>query len=324
MRRCLLTLVSGVVVATWTVSASAAPVDADPNKPYLVTPDVGPWVIFAASYKGANCKDFAHQAVLCLRQRDQVPAYVYDRGEAERRQQREFMEEMRRDNHLSPDAHLRTVHIDEECAVLIGGFKDMESAGKALAAVKKLPPPNIQNYKPDMMVLPGSQGPTAQLYAVNPFTNSFVTRNPVIPFNTEKQKKEYEVLKHLNEEEDYSLLKCKAPWTLEVQAYSGPSIIQTSGSTPNKFTNNIGLGQKSADVLAAAANQAHEVARLLRTQHYDAYVLHTRRASYVAVGGFSGPEDPQLKQMQARFAQLAQHNQFLSPSPQPMRVPQPQ
>jgi hypothetical protein len=316
-------LAVGLALGLAAPTALPAPVETDPSKPYVLTPEVGPWVILAASFKGANCSDFAHQAVLCVRQRDHLPAYVYDRGEEERRQQHEFMEQMRRENNLGPNAHLRTIHVEDECAVLIGGYRDMESARAALPAVKNLAAPTIQNYKPDLMVMPGAQGPLAPVYAVNPFANSFVTRNPTVPAGQENLKREYEFLKKLNGDEDFSLLACKAPWTLEVQTYSGPSVIQTSGSS-NSLMKKIGLGDHSDDQLAATAKQAHEIARVLRKQGYEAYVLHTRRSSYVTVGSFAGPEDPKLQSMRARFTELAQKSPFLSPQPQPMRVPQPQ
>jgi hypothetical protein len=63
----------------------------------------------------------------------------------------------------------------------------------------------------------------------------------------------------------------------------------------------LGLG-KGADVLAAGAEQAEQLAKVLREMKDDkgrplgleAFVLHTRTSSVVTVGQFDGPDDPAL------------------------------
>jgi hypothetical protein len=59
--------------------------------------------------------------------------------------------------------------------------------------------------------------------------------------------------------------------------------------------------KKSGELLNAAGKQAHEVAEFLRKFGFEAYVLHTEYSSVVTVGGFDGPDDPRLIQVQQAF-----------------------
>jgi hypothetical protein len=62
---------------------------------------------------------------------------------------------------------------------------------------------------------------------------------------------------------------------------------------------------------------AHNMAELLhKTTRLDAYVLHTKYASMVTVGGFESLDDPALRATQEMLK-----NQYKIPMPVPMPVP---
>src|SRR5207245_6607079 len=98
------------------------------------------------------------------------------------------------------------------------------------------------------------------------------------------------LIRTLNADETYSLLKCPKKYTLAVKQISMPVQIQskmTSSSLFDKF----GWGGSKED---AAAVSAHNLAELLRKGRIEglpieAYVLHTKYCSYVTVGGFNSP-----------------------------------
>jgi hypothetical protein len=291
---------AALLVAVSAVRA-APKVEADPNRDYRITPEVGPWMICAAAYTGPTSQALAKQLVLLIRQRDNLPAYYFDRGEKERREQEEQLKKVR--EFSPPDRRIRAVRIPDQYAVLIGGYPDMESARRALNAVKKLKLPELN--VPGMTaydVIPDPQ--TGQRLAVNPFATAFVTRNPSLPPSQHSQDKgDDPFLKELNAGEEYSLLQCRKPYTLCVKIYQGVSVTKSgSGSLLDK----IGL-RKSPDTLSASALQAHELAKLLRSKelNLEAYVLHTRKESYVTVGGFESQEDRALYEMQQRLAKLS-------------------
>ena len=105
----------------------------------------------------------------------------------------------------TPDGAFRPrfTRVEEQCAVLIGGFKDMELANRALPEVKRLPcaksrlPVRGGRQRPDAhgreasyrerrqegSDLPAVQRPPAKVEQVvlNPFVRSFVIHNPAAP-----------------------------------------------------------------------------------------------------------------------------------------------
>src|SRR5262249_42473392 len=111
-----------------------------PRSPFAVKPDSGPWMICASHYTGPYAAYLAEQVVRQLRDR-RINCFIFNYADEHRRQENE--ENMRR-LHENPDGFRpRFTRVEEQCAVLIGGFKDMESARKALPTVKKLAPPKV-------------------------------------------------------------------------------------------------------------------------------------------------------------------------------------
>ncbi len=319
-----------LVLAATPAAVRAAGVEADPNKTYVVTPEAGPWLICVTHYPGPEGKQLARELALEIRRRDQIPAYIYDRGEEQRRQQAEERERLRQ---MYPEADLRrfrTTRIPDECVVLVGGYKDMETARRELEKVKKLKPPPEKLMQFVSEVRPvGGEGNRGEIWGthLNPFPNSFVARNPLVP--AEKpvaNKSEYQLLKHLNANEDYSLLKCRQPWTLVVATFQGTSMIQ-SASTSTSFLDRI-WNRNPGEVLAASGQNAHNMAQVLSHKDvklgFEVYVLHRRNDSLVTIGGFSGPEDPRMRQAHQAISRLriGEGVKFL-PQPLPLEVPRP-
>ena len=149
MKRLLLVLTAGLV--PWMVLA--APPEANPNREFFITPQAGPYVISAASYRETDAPDMAPLTVEFLRQR-KIRAYIFDYAEEGRRKQQELEAEIKLRHGNDAEVHIRSIHIDEQCVVLIGGFRDMGEARKALDSVKKLPPPDLGSYQLDTMLAP--------------------------------------------------------------------------------------------------------------------------------------------------------------------------
>jgi hypothetical protein len=335
MKRTLFALVGLSVLAA--ASLCFARQEADPQKDYPVTPEAGLWMICAASYMGQSAPKMAHDLVLELRRDHDLPAFVYNRGAEERRRmqedlenQRRRQEEMLRQQGLQPDQPLpsRRVRIEDQCAVLIGGYRDIDAAHSALEKIKKLP--NPKSVPADELILASTDSNNKvqelQKRKANIFVSSFVTRNPTIPQEKVDRSLDPATLKHLNSDESYSLLKCKQPWTLAVKEFYGGVAIQPASAPPTLLEKL--LGNKSEEHMSAIAKNAHEVARVLRENlGFESYVLHTPTSSIVTVGGFSDPDDPQLHMTQKKIKNLqlvgaGASIQFVS-NPLPMQVPRP-
>jgi hypothetical protein len=325
MRRCLFALAGGLALLASPGLGQAAPrVEADPANEYRVTPEAGPWLVIVKSYKGPQAAQMAHDLILLVRQRDNLPAYLFVHGEEERRKQQEYVQKM---HELCPDVkdlRIRVVRVEEEFAVLVGGYPDIDAARKALDGVKRLKPPDDDRLMDKVTsVGPVAEGETRAVIKaapVNPFVTAFVVHNPTVPQEAVDHNKADPALKDLNAGRPYNLLGCGHPWTLVVKDFQGAAVLQPQSST-GSFLGMLGLGSKSQDVLAASGLQAEEVARVLRELKFDAYVLHTRTSSIVSVGGFDAPDDPQLQQLQRQLANLQLGPVQCFARPMPMQVP---
>jgi hypothetical protein len=306
-------------------------VESDPGKDYPVTPAAGEWLIIVQSYTGDLAAEQARKLCIELRSKYDMPAYIFNRGQEERakqqeeyRKRRQQQEDWLRERGLTTDMPFRMPHvrIEEQFAVLIGGYKDLDSASRALEKIKKLPPPakELMDYVP--VALPSAdkkdKGHIEGAF-LNPFLRAFCVRNPTIPHEKPKEQPD-PLLKEMNADETYSVFKCSKPWTLKVKEFTG-MIVTGQKAAPTRFIDS--LFGKHQDTLGASAMQAHEIARVLRDHmKLEAYVMHTRYGSVVTVGGYDSRDDPRLIQNQKTLAnlQLGPVIKF-DPVPLPMEVP---
>jgi hypothetical protein len=299
--------VQGLLLSVVVAGLTGGQVKADPEKadPYAITPEAGQWVICAASFMGGDAHYLADQLVEELRTKHKLAAHVYDRGDADR--QRELEEHRKKEEYYGVPLPFRHARYQECCAVLIGGFTDMDSATAALAKIKKLPTPTLHlsngQEAYDRITFteidPKTKKADQKSIISNPLRNCFVTRNPTAPPPKVDAPKVDPLWKELNAPEPYSLLKNPKSWTLIVKEYPGIGKIDNRAEARSVVQRDSMLGPKPGDGITAAGFQAHKLAEFLRDKHIglDAYVLHTRSASYVTVGAFDSPDDPEMKKM---------------------------
>ncbi len=300
---------------------------ADITAPYAVAPQAGPWMICAASYSGPYAPQLAVKLAEHIRAHYQVPTYIFNHANEERRHMAEEWERARQAaaaQGIPLPRRRRIVRIDEQCAVLIGGpgagWADIDGATHFLKTVKRWPLPDI---KLDNGVLahdevwdigPGAAGrfEVKNKVAVNPFLTSFVIRNPTVPHAARPQNKYDPAWEKFNHYESFNLLKCPKRYTLAVREYIGSSTVQAHVES-SSFLDKIGLGgQKLGDGLSAAGCQAHELAEFLEKLGFKPYVLHTRTSSVVTVGAFESTDDPEMARTQdrlRRFSFKGQHGE---------------
>jgi hypothetical protein len=316
------------------------PVAAKPPRaenPFPIPPEAGQWVICAAHYPGREGLDWAIQTVNELRTKYRYQAYIFDRGAELREQQDREWEEYKKRMHGAP-VRRRIVRIEDEFAVLIGGFKDFDQATAGLAKVRALPMPKLKAkpgmtpYQTVVYTVPEEQ--KVKAIDVNPYTQALVVRNPRATASTEKPKAD-PFLKQLNAEEEYSLLNNKKKYTLMVKEYQGASVVESEvggKSTGGGLMGLFNLGTKSETSLSASAAQAHALAKMLRSDKIglEAWVLHTRRSSIVTVGGFDSQNDQAILNTARKLAGLrftpqgGTHDPIgLMPNPLVVEIPRP-
>jgi hypothetical protein len=328
MRRATLSLLALVSVAALSVCRGQSP-DADPAAELAIKPEAGAWLIIVSHYSGPKAKELAVEMAREIHDHYHLPAYVFNHGAEEKRKQEAEIERIKQLTPDTPRPRLRLVRIEEEYAVLVGGYKDMAAARRALDEIRKLKPPEDagKRHLLDVISQPvpggsGDSGPTKlQASFVNPFLTAFVVHNPAIPLEHPKEDptRADQVLRDLNSGRPYNLLKCRQAWTLVIKEFPGASSLQPQ-SAAGGFLEMIGFG-RSADLLTASALQAEEVAKVLRGNNFDAYVLHTRHSSIVSVGTFDQPDDARLQQLQRQFANCKIGPIQCFARPLPMQIP---
>jgi hypothetical protein len=291
---------------------------AAPANPYPLPADAGPWLICAAHYIGFDGATLAKQLVEELRNKHNLKAWIYNRGEEERRKQDE--EWQRYKAQFPPDTPLRRrgVRIQDEWAILVGNFPDFKAASEFLPTIKDLPIPNLKlddgrRCPFEVFTYQEMDPKTKKLVTrqkfMKPYHNAMVVRSPLAP-NDSKQSNWDPIWPKLNAYEDYSLLKNPKTFTLLVKKYSGGASIN-GGSSDTGASKGIlaaiGLGSNPGERLNAAGLQAHELARFLSDKRrfgFDAYVLHTRTSSIVTVGAFDSPNGDDLLRVKQQLANL--------------------
>lgn len=308
------------------IVARAATVDADPNKDYPLTPLSGQWLILATCYVGPQAPDLARKMVYELRSKHNVPAYVLNKGEEERRKLREEMDKL---HQMYGDIKgIRHTRVQDQCAVVIGGYKDMASANKDLNRIRGF---SIQNdeLKPILttMVKDDNDQVKGGNSRVSPFVNSFVVRNTTLPLEKPRDDKTNALIRKLNAGEKYSVFQCRKPFTLVVATFQGVSIIETEKQDAGFFDKlmrssrgqGLSVSAQNAIELCGALRQS----KSLKESNYDAYVMHTTWGSVVCIGEFDSPEDPSLeraKSVMARFQVKGGSSMFMQ-NPLPMPIP---
>jgi hypothetical protein len=342
------TVPAGVEPAQQPGSPGMSPVSASHYKPgcappqrvnpYPLTPEAGTWMICAASYLGGDGPELSVQVAQQLREKHKLAAFIYNRGDEERRKQEEDYQALQKQY---PGVKLpkKIYRVQDQYAVLVGGFKDFDAASAYLPKFKQLPAPVLKldgDKSPyELMTYhdidPETKKPVARAARLHPFANAMVVRNPVGPSARVDKPKWDPFWKKLNEHEEYSLLKNPKPYTLVVKEYMGARTLQGQHKEGGGgFLAALGLGgTKDGEALDAAAQQAHELAKFLRQPAlgFKAWVLHTRYSSVVCVGGFDGPNDPECQRLHRQVANLKFNAKNgvdpigLLPNPQPVEVP---
>src|SRR5262249_10710093 len=166
-----------------------APDEFDPTREYQVSPAQGPWMICTISYSGPAAPTDAVQMVRELRTTYKLPAYIFNYGAEAKKQERERVERLKQQQreyieraNMFPNPQdvgakiasqmrlrIKSIRIEEQCAVLIGGFKDADAANSFLKKLKKLKTPDPTKVKMSALFVANPKETNLQLRWVSPF-----------------------------------------------------------------------------------------------------------------------------------------------------------
>jgi hypothetical protein len=291
----------------------------DLNQDIAVKPDCGNWMICVNTYTGPDASKEARAMALELRNNPQykLKAYVFTKGAEERKAELRRIAKAKEDQlqllakipDLPPDTRTYVPfvrsNLEIQCAVLVGGYTDQDSAKRAIESLKRLKPPDPNKVKMDTqyVVKVDDNGKAERKdVPINPFAFALPVLNPSMPPRVANgsSAEDLALLKQLNASEQFSLLKAPKRYTLVVKQFAVPMTIQPmngSKSVMDKIA-------KPPDNTDRASCKAQVLAALLRKEKLDAYVLHTKYISFVTVGSYDSPDDPRVQRDQERLPQI--------------------
>jgi len=293
------------------------------TNPWAAKVEHGPWMLCIKSYSGKGSEQLAVELATEIRTQFKAAAYVYEWGAEDRAREMARQEDYRRQikkeyepflalqNDLRAKAaaqgtefietpvkyKLPTIDYTTQWGVFVGGFKDMDTARKALDVVRLWSPPKAQHLMDRAVMANDVKGETVnkEHAFLNPYATAMVVPNPAVRSDPNAKQAVDPALAMFNKEEPLSLLKTRKKYTLMVKGFTIPTTVQPRDQDGGVMGKIFGSNDAEA-ILNATAKQARELATYLRDKlQYDAYVLHTRTGSLVTVGQYDSIEDGELQ-----------------------------
>jgi hypothetical protein len=322
MRRFALGLGLAVVAAALAPAArSQEPTQGPPA--FGLNDKCGPYLVYVASFRGDEAARMAIELVQELRADYRVNAYWYSRTQKQREEQEQQLQRLRQ---LYGDQPFKRVRIPDEFAVVVGDYKSFDAARDGVERLKKMPAPKkvpgptiaIAEQKAGAVRENDLSKVSGKVATLSPFRTAFPLRNPLLAKEQPAAEQKFDPLwQELNEGEKHSLLTNKGNYTLVVKTFQGPAAVGGRSAKDSVFNRNFQMAdgvrmdpnlQRQLDQLSkasgwnldAAALQARNLTEILRhkTLGYEAWVLHARDCSYVAVGSFKSKDDPEIDKLQ--------------------------
>ena len=331
---------SGWLPASW-----FAPADADAKAMYPLAEKDGPWLVLAATFRGAAAREDARRLVQELRRTNKIPAYTHEKEfDYTGKQQGVGF------NRDGTPKKMRHQHAEQvvEIAVLVGDFASPEEdrAQKMLQRIKTLQPESLGGKG-------AKSGLVSEFLSVNPrlATNATAARGPLRaammirnPLLKEEYFRRHEVddfVLRMNADVTHSLLDCPARYSVRVATFTGSSVIgraAAAGQLDSGRTVNVeelsgamrSLGWLNASVrpksdrdqsLVEAFDKSHRLCEALRRQGIEAWEFHDRDSSIVCVGSISQLAVQQPDGTTVVNPEIARI--LTSLGPRPVRIPLP-
>ena len=250
-----------------------------PIEPYLLTKDVGPFLVTARTFRGPDADKFAMALAKELREEFGLPAWILrSRDFPMRSNIRGIPPTAERGVPRSELSLPEKVRSYDEALVLVGNEKTLADSEKLWFKVKKLKPKCLNEIP----------GPFAWRKGLS---TALRTTNPFVPAQDLFAGRRDEFVYKMNQGPN-SIYNCSGRYSLEIARFQGRSTFQVQEAK----TASINILKRSP--LATAADDAEKMATALakseeiRSTGQPVYVYHDRQSSRVLVGTFNSPNDP--------------------------------
>ena len=257
-------------------------------------PEHGPWLIYAATLEGEDCKMRAVKLAAELRHEFGLAAYVMPKT-------LDYSSSIMGLGVSATGKERKMRYADdrvvESFSVLVGDFASLEApeTRAALARVKTIKPAVLgaEDPRADGEVTSGEkvgiyrswlkrQNPEATDTTAGPMANAFLTRNPLLPEEFYAAPELDEFISDLNKRAQHSIFDCKGRFTVRIANFTGGHKTVLAASQTLRQSS----GESVGSSLEEAALVANQLAELLRRAGYDAFEYHDRASSSVCIGSF--------------------------------------
>ncbi|MFO0935779.1 MAG: hypothetical protein U0798_04580 [Gemmataceae bacterium] len=307
-----------------------------PKPGWELKPEHGEWFVEIKSYGQIDSGLMAEALATEVRDLYKVPVYLYEWGSEARkkREEEEALARKRIEEEIRPFVELQARlkaeaeargevfepepirtkvpvyyrEIPDQYMVVVGGYKDIDTARKALNVIRTWPMPKDNRLLDRIERSEVQDGKKVWVTNfINPYTEAKIVRNMTLPKQQVSVADEF--LIKLNQYEPLSIMKSNKKWTLKVKTFNTPvtkggAESDSSGTGRGPST---GLGAaRPGQWLDATAQQAQDLCKVLRnipikgadgkTTGINAFVLHHRTGSMVTVGEYDSMEDPKMQQ----------------------------
>jgi hypothetical protein len=255
----------------------------DPIEPWLLTKDVGPFLVIAKTFRGPEAERYALALAKELRSDWGLPAHIL--------RTKDFpMRSNIRNVPPTAPAYLKASQLTQpektrnydEAAVLVGDEKTLDDSEALLKRVKKIRPKCLG-------AMPGAFGWRQGLNTAIRTTNPYVPTQNIFPGRGKRD----HLLTQMNGG-PRSVYRCPGRYSLQVAEFGGRAVFNPTTKDASFFDK---FWQQRSP-LATAADDAERLAEALskdpevQRTGCQPYVYHSRTSSKVMVGSFNDPNDP--------------------------------
>lgn len=269
------------------------PLPSEPVEPYLLTKDVGPFMVLARSFRGPDSERMALALVKELRKDYGLPAYILRIKDYPGRSMLRGVPPTAGSDVMQAGIRMpEKIRTLDESAVLVGNEKTLVGSERLLKQVRKINPKCLEGMSSPYWWRKGLS------YAIR-------TTNPYVAAQNLYAKTPDRLLVQMNRGQQ-SIVNCAGRYSLQVADFSGRTSYQFNGQVNPTALSNL----RTSPLQTAAADaekMAEKLAHLPQFQNLGqpVYVYHDRTSSRVYVGSFDRPDDPKAARMREELLRMA-------------------
>lgn len=294
----------------WLPTAWFSPAELPADAMFPLAERDGPWLVMAATFRGAGAREDARRLVQELRRDHKLKAYTHEKSFDYTGHQQGLG--------LNPDGtpkKMRFANSEQvlEVAVLVGDFASFDDARgqKMLATIKGLEPKALSGEAgksrsfSDFRRMIGLERNASK----GPMHLAFVIPNPLLPEDYFTRQEVDTFVVEMNADVTHSLLDCPGRYSVRVATFTGAGTFDQKAIASGKDD------LKLESRLVEAADKAHRLTEALRRAGWQAWEFHDRESSIVCVGCLDQLAVPQASGTPTAHPELERIVRELGPDP---------